>query len=254
MSSVVPELRDPTRLQRACYAVGVLLVAVGVVHLGVFVLDDRPWGGPLSWRKPATFGLSFGLTLMTITWVTSYLRIAPRTRALLMTVFAVDCVVEVAGIALQAWRNQPSHLNTTTTANATIAYTLAVGGAVLVGVLGTFAVVAGRGRIDARPSMARALRAGFVLLVAGLASGIAMIAYGTTVMRSGDTQRAYDVAGFLKAFHGVTLHGVLVLPALAWWLGRRTLDESRRTRIVTMAIGCYAAAAAAVLVWSLLQM
>jgi hypothetical protein len=254
LSSAAVEPHQPDRLARACYGLGAALVAVGVLHLAVFVIDDRPWRGPLSWRKPATFGLSFGLTLATITWVTSYLRMAPRARAVLLTVFAVDCVVEVAGIALQAWRDQPSHLNTTTSANATVAYTLAVGGAVLVVVLGIFAVVAVRGRIDAAPSMALALRAGFVLLVAGLASGIAMIAYGTTVMRTGDTQRAYDVAGFLKDFHGVTLHGVLVLPAVAWWLGRRELVESTRHRVVEVVIGCYAAAAATVLVWSLVQL
>jgi hypothetical protein len=254
LSSVAPEAREPDRLARACYVVSVALVAAGVFHLGVFALGDRPWHGPLSWRKPATFGLSFGATLATVTWVTSYLRMTPRTRALLMGVFAVDCVVEVAGITLQAWRNQPSHLNTSSPANASVAYTLAAGGAVLVAVLGTFAVIAVRGRVDASPSMVLAIRTGFVLLVAGLASGIAMIAYGTAVMRSGDTQRAYDVAGFLKAFHGVTLHGVLVLPALAWWLGGRVLDESRRTSVVGVAIGGYAVAAAAVLVWSLVQL
>jgi hypothetical protein len=101
--------------------------------------------------------------------------------------------------------------------------------------------------------MALAVRAGFVLLLAGLASGVAMIAYGTTVMRTGDAERAYDVAGFLKAFHGVTLHGILVLPALAWWLQRRDLAERRRLRVVALAVAGYGVAAAGVLVWSLAQ-
>jgi hypothetical protein len=237
--------------ERWLYVVAALLVASGLLHLGVFVLDDRPWHGPLSWRKPATFGLSFGLTLATVAWVTSYLRMPVRLRGVLLAVFAADCVVEVGGITLQAWRHQPSHLNTSTVANAAVAYTLAVGGAVLVGVLGAFAVVALRGRVEGPPSTVLAVRAGFGLLLAGLASGAAMIAVGTTAMRTGTAEHAYAVTGFLKGFHGVTLHAVLVLPALAWWLRRRLPDERRRHRIVAAAVGAYVAAAVVVLAMNL---
>ena len=69
------------RVDRWCYAVGAVLVASGLLHLGVAAVDPRPWTGPLSWRKPVTFGLSFGIVLMTVVWVSSYLRISPRLRA-----------------------------------------------------------------------------------------------------------------------------------------------------------------------------
>lgn len=238
---------------RWLYAVAALLVLSGIVHFGVFLADDRPWDGPLSWRKPTTFGLSFGVTLATITCVTTSLVMSGRVRAVLLTVFAADCVVEVAGITVQAWRDQPSHLNTSTSANAAIAYTLAAGGAVLVLVLGTFAVVALRGRVAGPGSVVLAHRAGFGLLLAGLAAGVAMIAVGTREMRVGTAARAYDVAGFLKDFHGVTLHAVLVLPALAWWLQRRTADEALRLRVVRIAVAAYLLGAAAVLVADLVR-
>lgn len=80
-----------------------------------------------------------------------------------------------------------------------------------------------------------------------------MIAVGTTAMRTGTPAHAYAVAGFLKDFHAVTLHGVLVLPALAWWLGRRVSDERRRERLVRAAVVAYVAAAATVLVLNLAQ-
>ncbi len=236
---------------RWLYVVAGVLVLSGLAHLVVFAFDDRPWHGPVSWRKPATFGLSFGLTLATVTWVTSYLRMQSRTRAVLLGVFAVDCVVEVAGITVQAWRDQPSHLNTSTPVDAAIAYTLAAGGAVLVVVLGSFAVVALRGRVVGPPSMTLAVRAGFALLLAGLASGAAMIAVGTTAMRTGSPEHAYDIVGFLKGFHAVTLHGVLVLPGLAWVLGRRSDDEVLRYRVVLAAVAAYVVAALTVLVLNL---
>jgi hypothetical protein len=208
------------------------LVLSGLVHLGIFALDDRPWSGPVSWRKPFTFGVSFGLTLATVLWVTSYLRMSPRLRLALIAVFAVDCVLEVGGITVQAWRGVPSHLNTSTPTDAAIAYTLAAGGAVLVVVLGAFCVVALRGRVDGPPDLVLAVRVGSGLLLVGLASGAAMIARGTVEMRTGTTERAYQVAGFLKDFHGLTLHAILVLPALAWLMTRGGVAEQTRRRVV----------------------
>lgn len=226
---------------RRLYVVASALVLAGLFHLLVFALDDRPWEGPVSWRKPFTFGVSFGLTLAGVTWVSTHLLLRPRARSLLLTVFAVDCVVEVGGITLQAWRAQPSHLNTSTPLNAAIAYTLAAGGAVLVATLGCLAITALRGRVIGPPSRVLAYRAGFALLLAGLASGAAMIAVGTSALRTGTPAHAYAITGFLKPFHGVALHGVLVLPALAHVLERGTSDERLRHRVVASAVGAYVA-------------
>ena len=97
--------------ERLCHATGLLLVLSGLAHLVVFAADGGPWDGPVSWRKPVTFGLSFGTTLIAVTWVTAYLRVGERLRTLLLVVFAADCVVEVGGITLQALRRVPSHLD-----------------------------------------------------------------------------------------------------------------------------------------------
>ena len=74
----------------------------------MFTLRGGPWDGPVSWRKPTTFGISFGFTLITICWVSSYLTLSPRTRSWLLGIFTADCVLEVAGITVQAWRYVPS--------------------------------------------------------------------------------------------------------------------------------------------------
>jgi hypothetical protein len=245
-----PERRWDRRT-RVLLAISAVLVISGLVHLVVFVFGDRPWAGPVSWRKPFTFGVSFGVTLASVVWVTSYLRLAERTRTLLLGIFAADCVVEVAGITLQAWRDVPSHLNRSTPANTAVAVTLAIGGAVLIAVLGWFAVIAARGRIDAAPSMRLAIRAGFLLLVAGLLAGAAMIAVGTVAMNTATAAHAYAVTGFLKEFHGVTLHAVLALPALAWLLARVRWPEPRRHAVMRAVVAAYVVAALAALVFDL---
>jgi hypothetical protein len=238
-------------VERACYVIGCVLILAGVFHLGVFAVRGGPWAGPVSWRKPTTFGLSFGLTLITVAWVTSYLRLADRLRTVLLLVFAADCVVEVGGITVQAWRRVPSHFNMSSAANRSVSMMLAVGGGILVATLTVFAVAALRGDPGQPPSMRLALRAGFVTLLIGLASGVAMIARGVTLVNTGHQQLAYQLGGFLKPVHAVSLHGVLVLPAVAWLLARTRWPESRRVRAVGLAAAAYAVAIAAALALSL---
>ncbi|MEV7326101.1 hypothetical protein [Streptomyces sp. NPDC093970] len=238
--------------ERLCHATGALLVLSGLVHLVVFAVDGGPWYGPVSWRKPVTFGLSFGLTLIAVVQVTSYLRIGERLRTALLAVFAADCVVEVGGITLQAWRRVPSHLDMETPFDTAVSMMLAVGGGVLVVLLTVFAVVSFRRRPDGPAGMALAVRSGFAVLLVALASGAAMIARGVVLVRTGHQQAAYDSTAPLKPLHAVSLHAVLVLPALAWLLSRTSWSERTRWRIVAAAVGCYAAAVAAAGVWAVL--
>ena len=241
-------------VERTCYLIGTVLVLSGLAHLVVAMIYPRPWLGPLSWRKPITFGVSFGTTLVAISWVSSYLRLSSRTRAVLLGIFALDCVVEVTGITVQAWRHVPSHFNTDSGFDLVVAMSLAFGGAVLIGVLGFLGITAFRGRINGDRAMTLALRGGFALLVAGLASGVAMIARGEALMNTSTKAHAYDAAGFLKWFHAVTLHAVLVLPLLAWWLARTGRPELQRVAIVRSATGAYVAAALVTLLVSIAVM
>ncbi|MEV6296067.1 hypothetical protein AB0M41_37860 [Streptomyces sp. NPDC051896] len=245
-------MKNPRAVDRLCHATGLLLVLSGLVHLGVFAVDGGPWDGPVSWRKPVTFGLSFGLTLIAVTWVTSYLRVGPRLRSALLLVFAADCVVLVGGITLQAWRRVPSHLNTETPFDTAVSMTLAAGGGVLVALLTVFAVASFRHRPTGPAGMPLAVRSGFAILLMALASGAAMIARGVVLTRTGHQEAAYHSTAPLKPLHGVSLHAVLVLPALAWLLSRTPWSERTRRRMVATAVGCYAAAVAGAGVWAVL--
>ncbi|MCC5474016.1 hypothetical protein [Streptomyces barringtoniae] len=245
-------MKNPRAVDRLCHATGLLLVLSGLVHLVVFAVDGGPWVGPVSWRKPVTFGLSFGLTLLAITWVTSYLRVGPRLRSALLLIFAADCVVEVGGITLQAWRRVPSHLNMESPFDTAVSMTLAVGGGVLVALLTVFAVASFRHRPTGPAGMPLAVRSGFAILLVALASGAAMIARGVVLTRTGHQEAAYHSTAPLKPLHGVSLHAVLVLPALAWLLSRSHWGEGTRRRIVATAVGCYTAAVAGAGVWAVL--
>jgi len=226
-------------VERWCYRIGAFLIVVGLFHLGVFAVVGGAWRGPISWRKPTTFGLSFGLTLLTITWVASFLTLGERARRFLLGLFAVACVLEVALITLQAWRRVPSHFDLATPFDAIVARSLAIGGGALIAIVGAFAVVAFRANPGTPPSMRLAIRAGFIALLLALAVGATMIAEGMLRVFAGDQQGAYTIAGSLKPAHAVAMHGILILPALTWLLSLADWDEPRRVRLVWLAAAGY---------------
>jgi hypothetical protein len=94
---------ERTGYQSFPYGAGVLLLASGLVHSVVFLVDGGGWDGPLSWRKPILFGFSFGSTVLSLGWVLSFL---PRRRPLgwlLAGPLGVASVAEVVLITMQRW-------------------------------------------------------------------------------------------------------------------------------------------------------
>ncbi|WP_188192495.1 hypothetical protein [Nonomuraea sp. SYSU D8015] len=231
-------------MNRLWYAIGVLLVLVGLVHLGVFVVDGGPWEGPVSWRKPFTFGVSFGLSVLTMAWVAQFVRL--RARPVWVGAFAAASTLEVALITLQAWRGVPSHFNMETAVDTAIARALAAGGGVLIAIAIAMTVAAFRADPGLAPSMRLAVRAGFATLLAAMAFGAVMIARGVVEQVTGSQQLAYTVAATLKPAHAVFMHGVLLLPALAWLLARTLPSEDLRVHLVRLATWTYVAFATGV--------
>ena len=70
--------------QRLGYLVSGALIVVGLGHLVAWLVVGGAWAGPVTFRKPTTFGISFGLTTITLAWVAGQLRISDRTGWLLL--------------------------------------------------------------------------------------------------------------------------------------------------------------------------
>lgn len=227
-------------VERAAYWTGGLLLLSGVMHLVVLLTGGSTWEGPLSLRKPTTFGLSFGLTLVNVTLITSFLPLKNRSRTLLLGLFTAACALETFLVSLQTWRGVPSHFNVETPFDAAIAQTLAVGGFTLVAIIIVLTVAVFRHGGALPPAVRLAIRAGFVALVGAQVVGGVMIATGMRLVFGGDPQGAYATGGWLKSVHGVLMHGILVLPLLAWLIARTSSDERTQNRGVRAAIAVYA--------------
>jgi hypothetical protein len=98
--------RDAVPYQRFLFWLAVAFLASAAVHGAVFLLGDRAWEGPLSWRKPLLFSFSFAAVSASIAWVMTFLAKRRRYGWPLAIAFASASVGETALIAMQAWRGR----------------------------------------------------------------------------------------------------------------------------------------------------
>jgi len=224
--------------QRLGYVCGAVLLLSGLFHVGVYLVDGGAWAGPVSWRKPIVFGLSFGVTLVTLSWVIGLLRPGRLVGWLVLGVLSVASLGEVALISMQRWRGVASHFNESTPFDGAVFSTMGF----LVSLIALMSIVVtvwAFVRISAPPSLALAIRAGLLLMLVSQAVGVQMIAEG------GNT---FGAAGALKLPHAITLHALQVLPAIALFLGLADSSERHRLKVVGVGAAGYAFLIAATMV------
>jgi hypothetical protein len=248
-ASLLGYWRQARPAQRFGYLVGGVLVLVGLAHLVAWLVVGGAWHGPVSFRKPTTFGISFGLTTITLSWFTGWLRISDRARWLLIGPLAFADSCEVVWVSLQRWRGVASHFNDDTTLDSLL-FTLMGGAAVAVTatVILILAVLAFTS-LDAPPSMALAIRAGLLILLVAQGVGGWMIGHGLGLAETGQTEglTTFGQAGAMKVPHAVSIHAIQVLPGLAWLLSFAAVDERRLVLVRAATVGYLALVAVSIL-------
>jgi hypothetical protein len=242
-ASLLGYWRQARPWQRLGYLVGTALILVGIAHALAWLVVGGAWAGPVSFRKPTTFGISFGLTTITVAWVAGQLRISDRTGWLLLVPLALADTSEVAWVSVQRWRGAAAHFNDDTTLDSLLFLLM---GGVAIAVAATvilIVTVLAFTSMRASPSMALAIRAGLLILLVAQAVGGWMIQHGLGLAEQGATDglTTFGAAGVMKVPHAVAIHGIQVLPALAWLLSFAALTEQRRLALVQVAVGGYLA-------------
>ena len=211
--------------------VGLILVASGLAHVAVWAAVGGPWEGPVTWRKPILFGISGGLTSLSLGWAWSQL---PRRRGdgWLAAATAWALLIEVGLIDLQRWRGVASHFNRQTPLDSFL-YDL-MGGLIL---FVTLVILDLTIRFFRQPTllpadMLLAARAGLVLLAISYLLGIWISAYGDLRVAAGLSPEIYGEAGVVKFPHGVVIHAIQWLPFIAWAARRAGFRDRTRMLIV----------------------
>lgn len=227
--------------QKATLLLGVILLATGIFHGGVFLTQGGSLAGPVSWRKPITFGFSFGFNLIAIGWLLSYLPKQKRSYWTLVSILGISELLTVVLVAMQQWRGVPSHFNFgTSTFNAVVAgaivfFTIPVTVVIVTLTIHTFS------KLVASPSLTWAMRLGMVLMVVGLAFGYFAAIYARIqfIYQTGQPQDIFGEAGSTRLPHSLALYAFHLLFIQAWLMQFADwLEEERLQWVGVTALGC----------------
>lgn len=238
MPANAPETRADSwwadRRARPLALLGLVMVASGLAHVPIWAIVGGPWEGPVTWRKPILFGISGGLTAISLGWVWSMLGWR-RGDGLLARATAWALVVEVFLIDLQRWRGVGSHFNRATPLDSFLFDTM---GALIVAVtlvIGDLTLRLLLRRPAVAADMLLAARSGMLLLFISCLLGIWVGMHGDVRVQQGLDPTRLGAGGVPKFPHGVVIHAVQWLPALAWGAWRAGVVASVRWRLVALA-------------------
>jgi hypothetical protein len=167
-------LPSPPRSTWPLVLVRLAMVSAGLclVSLIGLLVDDRVIAGAPAWLKPAKFGASGAVFLVTLAWMTQDLR---RTRLLKTAevLIGVILVAEIVVIMVQAARGRLSHFNIDTPLDIALFSGMGIGIATVWVLSMVLLVLHVRTRVPDR-ALAWAFRAGLLLNIAGAGVGWTM--------------------------------------------------------------------------------
>lgn len=241
------------------------LVAVPFLLFALFV-DARTISGINGWIKPLKFALSGAIYGATFLWMLTFVRGRTRLIQTIATVTGAALIVETVLITMQVMRNTVSHFNVATPFDGIVfsimgmfIMSLAVANFIL-------AIVLGFQRLP-DPVVAWGIRWGLIISLAGMASGILMTSgnlppsslaagqAGQPLTIVGAHSVGVDdggpglpflgwstIGGDLRVSHFVGLHGLQVLPFIAFlltrpWAVRRITQRSRLALVWATGLG-----------------
>jgi len=242
-------LRKPA--SRRLGAAALVLLFSGLCHLVVLLVFSQQWAGPVSLRKPITFGVSVGMLLWTVGWVIDRLPSRPRLEKSLGLSLALSGLAEVALITVQAWRGVPSHFNYTTVEDLVVFVAMGVSIAVLsVGLLITTVWTFVSPPADR--TIALAVRAGMALVLTGLGIGQWIIEMGNDFFEQFDRvpdQVLAGEAGVPTFPHAMGFHGIQVFIVAALLTGLIGMGAVAAQRVLRLVVSGYSV----MLLWAVVQ-
>ncbi len=244
---------------------GFIMAADLVFCMCGLVVDRRVITGAPAWLKPAKFALSTMIAAWSFGFCIATTRIWPRFTRALDVVLAAALAIEIVLIDMQAARGTSSHFNVATRFDGTVFAVMGVSILCIWVTMLLLTIVLFR-QTYASPAWGWSLRLGMVLALIGTGSGGLMTvpnsrqlaeahAGGRLPIVGGHTVGAPDggpglpVTGWsadhgdLRIAHFLGMHGLQVLPLLAWWMARRgaAADERTQCNLIFAAAASYLA-------------
>jgi hypothetical protein len=222
---------------------GFIMAADLVFALCGLVVDRRVITGAPAWLKPAKFAFSTMIAGWSFAFCIASTRIWPRVTRALDIGLAAAFAIEIALIDMQAARGTTSHFNLATPFDAAVFQVMGVSIlCIWVGML-LLTIVLFR-QPYASSAWGWSLRLGMVLALIGTGSGGLMVVPNSRQLAEAHASGRLPIAGAhtvgapdggpglpvtgwsadhgdLRVAHFLGMHGLQILPLLAWWMARR---------------------------------
>lgn len=231
---------------------GFIMAADLVFCMAGLVIDHRVITGAPAWLKPAKFAVSVMIAAWSFAFCIASSSIWPHLRRALDVILAVGLLVEIALIDMQAGRGTSSHFNAATHFDSAVFAVMGISIICIWLSMLLLTVLLFR-QPFARSAWGWSLRLGMVLALFGTGSGGLMAIpnskqlaeahvtgrlpiAGAHTVGAPDGGRGLPVTGWsadhgdLRIAHFLGMHGLQILPLLAWWMGRRRAPAAERTQ------------------------
>lgn len=214
---------------------GIFLILSGSFHFFIQILDPREWESSIGWRKPILFGISTGITLISLAWVIS----RTMKNQILAILLAILATAEVMIITVQTWRKVPAHFNNGASADQFLANSIDVMLVLITLVIfySTFLCFRkkfGAAELDYDFSM----RWGMAFLALSCIFGFGVAIYGNLMLENGQNPEIIAPGGVPKFVHGIALHALQIFPI--WTLLLRKIGVNLANRLKSLQFAAFA--------------
>lgn len=201
--------------------IGMLLFSL----IGI-VIDDRTLLGENVWLKPVKFGVSIPIYCITIALLLSIYPYGDTTKKWISRIIGWSLSLEIPLVMLQAARGVRSHFNTETSFDgaifAAMGILIAINSLVLFFLIGTAFLK----KLNTSLLMQRAIQFGWLGMIISMIAGqlmVSSLAHSVGVPDGGEGMPITHWStegGDWRVVHFLGMHGIQLLPLLAYFLGK----------------------------------
>lgn len=208
------------------------LAILAFALIGMLV-DDRQLLGENVWLKPAKFAISIPIYCVTIALLLPLFPYTSKRKKLLSNIIGWVLILEIPLVMFQAGRGVRSHFNNDSALDGSIfgmmGLLIFINTLVLFYMMGTSFLK----KLDTTITMQRAIQFGWLAMVVSIVAGQLMIAGNAHSVGIPDGGEGIPIThwstkgGDWRAVHFLGMHGIQLLPLMAYFLGRQKIKNDQ---------------------------
>lgn len=224
------------------YHVVLAHLLLGAVTFIALLIDSRTLLGANVWLKPFKFCVSGAIYIITLGYFMTLYPYSKIKKVLFGHLVAWTLLVELLIIILQGARGVQSHYNTSNSLDGLLFAAMGILVGINVIIMIIFMIDTVRLKMKTERSIQIAILFGWVILIVGSWVGGQMIrqmSHTVGIASNGEGLPLVNwstIAGDLRVAHFFGLHGLQIIPLLAYWLRKKTVISNKKQVLLISSI------------------